>query len=88
MKRLLRSCLLALLIAFSTSVCAKSLSEAIDQVRNQTRGKILSAKTVVRGDREVHVIKVLTEDGRVKTFRVDGNKVRGEASDETATGRR
>jgi uncharacterized membrane protein YkoI len=52
----------------------KSLSEAIDQVRQRTGGRILSAETKVSGGREVHHIKVLTEDGKVKTYKVQGHK--------------
>ena len=49
-----------------------SLAEAIEQVRQQTGGKILSAKTKLNGNREVHRIKVLTKDGKVKTIEVRG----------------
>lgn len=52
----------------------KSLSEAFEQVRRQTNGRILSAETKVKGNREVHHIKVLTEDGKVKTVKVQGRK--------------
>jgi len=52
----------------------KSLSEAVDQVRRQTNGRILSAETKVSGNREVHHIKVLTKDGKVKTHKVQGRK--------------
>ena len=52
----------------------KSLSEAVEQVRRQTKGRILSAETRVKGNREVHHIKVLTKDGRVKTHKVQGRK--------------
>ncbi len=50
----------------------KSLSEAVEQVRRQTNGRILSAETKVSGNREVHHIKVLTKDGKVKTHKVQG----------------
>ena len=50
----------------------KSLSEAIAQVRRQTNGRILSAETKVSGNREMHHIKVLTKDGKVKTIKVSG----------------
>ena len=50
----------------------KSLSEAVDQVRRQTKGKILSAETKVSGNREVHHVKVLTDDGKVRTHKVQG----------------
>ena len=49
-----------------------SLSEAIESVRRKTGGKILSAETRVQGGREVHYIKILTKDGKVKTRRVNG----------------
>jgi uncharacterized membrane protein YkoI len=52
----------------------KSLSEAVEQVRRQTGGRILSAETKVSGGREVHHIKVLTKDGKVKTHKVQGRK--------------
>ena len=52
----------------------KSLSEAVEQVRRQTNGRILSAQTKVKGNREVHHIKVLTKDGKVKTVKVQGRK--------------
>jgi uncharacterized membrane protein YkoI len=52
----------------------KSLSEAVEQVRRQTKGQILSAETRVSGNREVHHIKVLTKDGKVKTHKVQGRK--------------
>ena len=52
----------------------KSLSEAVEQVRRQTKGRIVSAETKVKNGREVHHIKVLTEDGKVKTHKVQGRK--------------
>jgi hypothetical protein len=52
----------------------KSLSEAVEQIRRQTDGRILSAETRVEGNREVHYIKVLTKDGKVKTHKVQGRK--------------
>ena len=52
----------------------KSLSEAVEQVRRQTGGRILSAETRIQGNREVHHIKVLMKDGKVKTHRVQGRK--------------
>ena len=49
-----------------------SLSQAIEQIRRQTGGKILSAKTRVQGGREVHHIKVLINDKQVKTYTIAG----------------
>lgn len=49
-----------------------SLSEAVSQVRRQYNGRIVSAETRMRGNREMHHIKVLTSDGKVKTVRIPG----------------
>ena len=49
-----------------------SLSEAIAQVRRQYRGRIVKAETRMRGNREEHIIRVHTDDGRVKTVRIAG----------------
>ncbi|MGI9271372.1 MAG: PepSY domain-containing protein [Woeseiaceae bacterium] len=51
-----------------------SLSQAVDSVRRKTGGRIISAETKRKGGREVHHIKVLTDDGKVKTHRVQGRK--------------
>ena len=55
----------------------KTLSQAVEQVRSQTGGRILSAETKMQGNREVHHIKVLTKDGKVKTHKVQGRRLRG-----------
>ena len=55
----------------------KTLSQAVEQVRTQTGGRILSAETKVQGNREVHHIKVLTKDGKVKTHKIQGRRLRG-----------
>lgn len=49
-----------------------SLSQAIEQVRRRTGGRVVSADTRVQGGREVHHIKVLTQDGKVRTHKVNG----------------
>lgn len=49
-----------------------TLSEAIEMVKRQYKGRIVSAETRVSGGREVHHIKVLTEDGKVKTVTIQG----------------
>ena len=51
-----------------------TLSQAVQQVRRQYNGQIVSAVTQVNGNRETHVIKVLTQDGKVKTVRVAGRQ--------------
>ena len=52
-----------------------TLSQAVEQVRRQYGGQIVSAETRVSGNRETHIIKVLTQDGKVKTVRVPGRRL-------------
>lgn len=49
-----------------------TLSQAIEKVRRDTGGQIVSAETKVSNGRETHHIKVLTKDGKVKTVKVPG----------------
>lgn len=50
-----------------------SLGEATERVRRQfPGGRIVSAKTITRGGRPVHEIKVLTAEGKVVTRRIPG----------------
>jgi len=51
-----------------------SLGEAVEQVRRQYKGRIISAVTKVKGNREVHEIKILLESGKVKTVNVQGKR--------------
>jgi hypothetical protein len=59
-----------LALAVSTAAFAQSLDEAARQAARQYNAKVLSAKTVQQGNRRVHVIKLLTKDGVVKTVRI------------------
>ncbi|MGD2128429.1 MAG: hypothetical protein PVJ33_08885 [Lysobacterales bacterium] len=61
---------LMLALAVSTAAFAQSLDEAARQAARQYNAKVLSAKTVQQGNRRVHVIKLLTKDGVVKTVRI------------------
>jgi len=47
-----------------------SLSEAVARVKREYGGRILEAETREQNGRRVHVIKVLTREGRVRTVRV------------------
>ena len=51
-----------------------SLSDAIESVRSRTGGRVVSAETRISNGREVHYIKVLTEDGKVRTHKVNGRR--------------
>lgn len=48
-----------------------SLDEATKQVRQDSKVKVLGAKTESIEDRKVHVIKILTPDGRIQYQRID-----------------
>lgn len=48
-----------------------SLSQATRMVRERTGGQVLRAETRRSKGRTVHRIRVLTEDGRVRTWHVD-----------------
>jgi len=58
--------------AFPMQSNGLTLSQAVEQVRRQYGGRIVSAETRREGNREVHHIKVLTADGKVKTVKVQG----------------
>jgi hypothetical protein len=54
----------------------KSLNQAVEQVRRQYGGRIVSAETRMEGNREMHYIRVLV-DGTVKTVKVPGRTRNG-----------
>ena len=47
------------------------LDQAVQQVKQKTGGRILSAKTKNKDGRQVHKIKVLLPDGKVRIIRVN-----------------
>ena len=61
---------LCLALAGPATAWAQSLDEAARQAARQYNAKVLSAQTVQEGQRRVHVIKLLTKDGVVKTVRI------------------
>lgn len=48
-----------------------SLDDAISRVRKHSDGRVLSAETVRNNDREEHRVRVITNDGRVRRYRLD-----------------
>ena len=51
-----------------------TLAQAVESVRRQTDGRIISAETKSKNGNEVHHIKVLSKDGKVKTYKIQGRK--------------
>jgi uncharacterized low-complexity protein len=60
----------ALTLAAATNAWAQTLDEAASQAARQHNAKVLSATTVKEGNKRVHVIRLLTKDGVVKTVRI------------------
>lgn len=56
------------------SAWALTLQEAADRVARQYNAKVVSAQTVERDGRRIHVIRILTEDGVVRTVRVPADR--------------
>ena len=76
MKRLFLTFLLTITMSLwlSGPVAAQSLAEAARMAARQNDAKVLSARTVDKGERRYHEIKVLTRKGVVKTIRVPAPK--------------
>ena len=49
---------------------SKNLDAAVQRIKKQTGGRILSAKTVTRNGQTIHHIKVLLPSGKVQIFKV------------------
>jgi hypothetical protein len=62
--------LLLLALWLPVAAFAISLDEAAKQAARQNDAKVLSARTVERGNSRTHEIKLLTKKGVVKTVRV------------------
>jgi len=53
-----------------------SLDDAVAMVQARFGGKVISAGTTDQGGRKVHVIKLLSDQGRVTTVKVDAESGR------------
>jgi hypothetical protein len=75
-RRLMKKWLITVALGFSMALAmpaalwAQTLDEAAKQAARQYNAKVLSARTVKDGNKSVHVIKLLTEGGVVKTVRI------------------
>lgn len=49
-----------------------SLDQAASRARSQSRGRVIKARTTWSNGKPIHVIRVLSDDKRVKTYRYDG----------------
>ncbi|MDO9161515.1 MAG: hypothetical protein Q7U43_04070 [Methylococcaceae bacterium] len=76
MRKLLKAVVVALI--FYSSCFAEnnllvyiSLDKATKQIIEGTYNKVLGAQTEIIDGQEVHIIKVLTPDGRIKYYKID-----------------
>ncbi len=76
MTTFLKQLLLAMVasIMLVVSAWAISLQEAAERVARQHNAKVVSAHTIERDGRRIHVIRILTEDGVVRTVRVPADR--------------
>ena len=72
-KRLQILCISALVLLLPVTAAAVKLDEAAKQAARQNNAKVLSAKTVNKGNNKQHEIKLLTNKGVVKTVKVPDN---------------
>lgn len=63
-----------LAIALIGSAWAITLQEAAERVARQHDAKVVSARTIERDGRRVHVIRILTREGVVRTVRVPADR--------------
>ena len=70
--RLLSALLLALSLA--AAAFAMSLQEAAERAARQHDAQVVSAHTTEEHGRRVHVIRILTRDGVVRTIRVPAER--------------
>lgn len=61
-----------LLVACFAQAKGITQKQAIDKATKQTPGKVLSVKTQTIRAIPIHSVKVLTDKGRVKTVKVNG----------------
>jgi hypothetical protein len=59
-----------LIVGVAPSGFAQSLEQAARQAARQHDAKVISARTVQRGKQPVHVIKLMTKKGVVKTVQI------------------
>lgn len=76
MKNLLKVVAVALLLSNScfaahTLLAYISLDDATKQIIEGTYNKVLGAQTEIIDGKEIHIIKVLTPDGRIRYYKID-----------------
>lgn len=65
---------LILAMALAAAAWALTLEEAAERVARQYDAQVVSAHTIERDGRRIHVIRILTRDGVVRTIRVPADR--------------
>lgn len=63
-----------LTLVMIASAWAITLQEAAERVARQHDAKVVSARTIERDGRRIHVIRILTQEGVVRTVRVPADR--------------
>lgn len=66
----MRVLLLVSLLSFVMAAEAITLQQAARQVARQYDGKVVAARTIEQNGRRIHIIRVVTKQGVVKTVRI------------------
>jgi hypothetical protein len=75
--RLLLAVLLGLLLSPPLSARGDiSLDQAVEQARERTGGRVISAETRDKDGQRVHNIRILTHDGKVRRLQIDAGSDR------------
>jgi len=73
-------CLALMQTAVAAPARRATLDDAISEAREDVPGRVLSAETVRENGQEVHRLRILSEDGRVRRFNMDaqtGRRMKG-----------
>lgn len=71
---MLKMLLLSLLLI--PTVCAGgdiSLDQAVEQAKERVNGRVISAETRDRDGRQIHNIRILTKEGKVRRLRINAD---------------
>lgn len=63
----------SLLVFAEENTAPITLDEATKKVTKDTENKVLSAKTKVIKGTKIHIIKILTKEGRIQHIKIDAN---------------
>jgi uncharacterized membrane protein YkoI len=53
-----------------------SLDQAVEQARERTGGRVISAETREKNGHRIHNIRILTNDGKVRRLQIDAGEDR------------